>query len=155
MLVTSPLYSMSDFFNAWLCLYHAWIHSEVLSLPGSPAYSLLPSYWPFSSLLNQSQWHIFTQCKGISCQIHVFLRNCLFSSRKYSSLYLVTHFGQRFVLHHIKVLVSLFVLKPTFINYFRRGVHAQHQRRGQKTTCRSQFSPSTMWVPRSNSGYSA
>ena len=40
-----------------------------LSLPGRPSYPLLPSYWPFSSLLNQSEgalggWgryrHIFT-----------------------------------------------------------------------------------------------
>lgn len=33
---------------------------------------LLFSYWIFSSLLNQAQWYIYTQCKGI------FRKSCLF-----------------------------------------------------------------------------
>lgn len=37
---------------------------EFLSFSRSPAYSLLSNYWLFSSLLNQSQRHLFTQCKG-------------------------------------------------------------------------------------------
>lgn len=37
--------------------------------------------------------------------------------------------------------------KFIFINYFGRGVHAQHKRMGQKMTCRRQVSASTMWVP--------
>ena len=48
-------------------------HLEFLILPRGSPYSLLPIYWPFSSLLNQAQQHIFTQykhvlCNKISCQ---------------------------------------------------------------------------------------
>ena len=35
------------------------------SLPGSFSSSLLHTYWPFSSLLNQLQWLIFSQYKQI------------------------------------------------------------------------------------------
>lgn len=38
----------SNFLHIWLASFLVF-----LSLPGSPTYLLLPSYWPLSSLLNQ------------------------------------------------------------------------------------------------------
>ena len=46
------------------------------SLPRSPAYSFLPSCWPFSSSLNQST---SLQCKQIFCNTHVFVLFCFLS----------------------------------------------------------------------------
>ena len=43
-----------------------------------PAYSPLPSYWPLSSLLNQSQQHISTQCKQIFYNIDIWVSRISF-----------------------------------------------------------------------------
>ena len=66
---TCPLYHMSNLLHISLASVHL---SSSQSSPshGSPTYSLLLSYWPFSSLLNQSQWYIFTQCKELFCNNH-------------------------------------------------------------------------------------
>lgn len=43
----------------------AFLFLRALSFQMSSLY-LLPSYWSFSLLLNQSRWHIFTQCNQLS-----------------------------------------------------------------------------------------
>lgn len=57
---------------------HLRFFPEFLSLPGSPTCPLLPSYWPSSSLWNQSEGEvkescIFTQYNQISCIIIFFI----------------------------------------------------------------------------------
>lgn len=65
MAVTSPLYCKANLFQVSL----ASLLSRILFLPGSSAYSLLPSYRPFSSLWNELEGPLSRdssiQCKQI------------------------------------------------------------------------------------------
>lgn len=55
-LITSPQYHMSNFLCAWLANLMPQILSQSSYLcPEVPAIIFLPNYWPFNSLLSQSE----------------------------------------------------------------------------------------------------